>query len=1046
MAIFNYTLASGDRFTLRAPTGTTQGQADAVFYSQVAAGSLVGYLPGQTLSSGLSQITKFQLSRLDRGTAGVDDIALLSVVAGLPVISAALPSSINTALTNPVNVANVVGIVSDGTGYNNGSNLNAPEIGPLSSSQVQAVQAQIINFVNQPANTITVPGVAGNIVTASNTVSTSGYGIVLNINGTALTISPGTRGINTAVDTLNFYETIGSNPYTTAQVSPGGINGTATITLTDTLSFYSGSSLVTTATVTSGGITGNTAVITATNSAIVVGQTVTDSLMLILPGTTVSSVSGTTITFSSSSLTNSNIQVGQYITDSLGLIPPFTNTANAVSSSAGAGVGQYGLTAQQLEQAGYLKPGTSEFITDGNESITGPTSFSVSSPVQYYTVTGIPGTTFTWQSIGGWYKAPTDPTWCAFMDQYAVWTGDPQAITTNFYSFNLTFPVTGNYILNLSTDNYGSVNINGVGTFDWGDFHTVGSITQLITAGTYLVILTITNSGGPAGIAAQILKPDSTELWNTLSIISDSPNPNGFTRGGPYTFNDIGTFDPIPASYDMAGTYQYTGIFSTGHTFPWTNTILFNGPVGANYTIRTPGNFVQVLSSPGIWTGKDGINSLNSLLTSPLIQNIAQTTLMQNAYNQLTATGVITPPVSRPSISQGQIYTQSGLQQVSAISLAVNSALSVPGPVQSALSNFPAVALTSAAVAITSSLVNGAVNNINSGADSTVSDNTTRQVNSIVTGTTASLISTASKFGTIAVDSYVTSKLGNNVASQVVNSYINKTINQVTNSVTKTINSTITNVISGKTNINDAIDNLGKSSNFASLASDPGAAIDNLTTNITDNISVAADKVTNFVENAGSNLSDAITNVDPTSLLTNPAVLGIAEKALGISGNDAKNINTAVKLIGAFATGGPIGVGLSLLGGSGITSALTGLLGGSGALSSLTSLGSIPGLGSVIGAFMGGGGLAGPTKQAAGFSNTVNRSTLDAAVVKILGNSKIPTPIYTVSTAKSQAASTNITQANNVLAGLQGQATSAISSAVNTASADIGSAVSSFFG
>ena len=95
---------------------------------------------------------------------------------------------------------------------------------------------------------------------------------------------------------------------------------------------------------------------------------------------------------------------------------------------------------------------------------------------------------------------------------------------------------------------------------------------------------------------------------------------------------------------------------------------------------------------------------------------------------------------------------------------------------------------------------------------------------------------------------------------------------------------------------------------------------------------------------------------------------------------------------------------------------------------------------------MGGGGLAGQTKQAAGFSNTVNRSTLDAAVVKILGNSKIPTPIYTVSTAKSQAASTNITQANNVLAGLQGQATSAISSAVNTASADIGSAVSSFFG
>ena len=861
MSIFKYTLASGDNFVLRAPAGTTQGQADAVFYSQVAAGSLVGYLPGQTLSSGLSQITKFQLSRLDRGTAGVDDIAVLSLIAGLPVVSAALPSSINTTLSNPVNIANVVGIVSDTTGYNNGSNLNAPAIGPLSSSQVQAVQAQIINFVNQSSNAVVVP----NTTNSSNT----------------------------------------TNPTTASNTYPGGL-------------------------------------------------------------------------------------------------------------------GQYGLNGSQLEQAGYLKPGISDFITPGNESITGPTTFPVSAPIQYYKVTGVPGTTFTWQSVGGWYKAPTDPTWCAFMDSYAVWVGNPQEVTTNVYSTNVEFPVTGTYTFNISTDNSGSITVDGLGTFSWADFHTVGTQTATITAGTHLVTLSITNYGGPAGIAAQILKPDTTELWNTLSIISDSINPNGFKRGGPFTFDGEGNIPPIPSSYDIPGTYFYNAFFSTGHTFTWTNFITWDGPIGPNYIERTPGNFVQVLSAPGVWTGKDGINSLNSLLKSPLIQNIAQTTLMQNAYNQLTATGVITPPVSQPSISQGQIYTQSGLQQVSAISLAVNSALSVPGSVQSALSNFPAVALTSAAVAITSSLVNGAVNNINSGADFTVSDNTTRQVNSAVTGTTASLISTASKFGTIAVDSYVTSKLGNNVASQVVNNYINKTINQVTNSVTKTINSTITNVISGKTNINDAIDNLGKSSDFASLASDPGAAIDNLTTNITDTISGAADKVTNFVENAGSNLSDAITNVDPTSLLTNPAVLGIAEKALGISGNDAKNINTAVKLIGAFATGGPIGVGLSLLGGSGITSSLTGLLGGGGALSSLTSLGSIPGLGSVVGAFMGGGGLAGPTKQAAGFSNTVNRSTLDAAVVKILGNSKIPTPIYTVSTARSQAASTNITQAQSFLSNSPG--------------------------
>jgi hypothetical protein len=874
MAIFNYTLASGDRFTLRAPTGTTQGQADAVFYSQVAAGSLVGYLPGQTLSGGLAQITKFQLSRLDRGTAGVDDIALLSVVAGLPVISATLPSSINTALSNPVNVGNVVGVVSDTTGYNNGSNLNAPAIGPLSPSQVQAVQAQIINFVNQPANAVVVP----------NTFNT-----------------------NTNVNTY-----------------PGGL-------------------------------------------------------------------------------------------------------------------GQYGLNGSQLEQAGYLKPGISNFITPGNESITGPTSFPVGYTAKY-SVTGVPNTTFIWQAVGGWYKAPTAPTWCAFMDSYAVWVGGTQDVTINVYRFNLTFPTTGTYTINLSTDNIGAVIIDGVGTFSYDSFFDYKTFTTAVTAGTYTVTLSIDNLGGPAGIAAQILKPDASELWNTLAIISDSVNPNGYTYGGPFTFDSGGTIPPILDSQAIPGTYQYYGIFSTGHTFTWTNYITWDGPVGATYVERTPGNFVQVLSAPGVWTGKDGINSLNAMISSPLIQNIAQTTLMQNAYTQLTATGVITPPVTRPSISQGQIYTQRGLQQVSAISLAVNSALSVPGPVQSALSNFPAVAFTSAAVALTSSLINGAVNNIDSGADFSVSDSTTRQVNSAVTGTAASLISTASKFGTVAVDNYVVSKLGYNTTSQFVNSYVNKTINQVTNSVTRSINSTITNVISGKTNINDAIDNLGKSSDFASLASDPGVAIDNLTTNITDTISGAASNVTNFVENAGANLSDAFTNFDPTSLLTNPAVLGIAEKALGISGNDAKNLNTAIQIGTAIFTGGA-----SLA--PTIFKSLSGIFGSSGgSLSSLTSLGSIPGLGSVVGAFMGGGGLAGQTKQAAGFSNTVNRSTLDAAVVKILGNNKIPTPVYVLPTAKSQAASTNITQANNVLSGLQGQATSAISSAVNTASADIGSAVSSFFG
>jgi hypothetical protein len=43
MAQFNYTLPSGAEFTMQAPDGTTQDQADFTFYSQVAAGA---FAPG----------------------------------------------------------------------------------------------------------------------------------------------------------------------------------------------------------------------------------------------------------------------------------------------------------------------------------------------------------------------------------------------------------------------------------------------------------------------------------------------------------------------------------------------------------------------------------------------------------------------------------------------------------------------------------------------------------------------------------------------------------------------------------------------------------------------------------------------------------------------------------------------------------------------------------------------------------------------------------------------------------------------------------------
>ena len=146
MAQFKYTLPSGATFTVEMPAGTTQTQADYTFYSQVAAGALVGFVPGQSISSTKSQAVKFTLSRLDRGTAGVDDTVILAIINGLSTV-ANVPSLINIPLTNPVTQANIAAIA--GTGF------TAPAIGSLTSTQTQALMAQVSNTVDQPATVAT---------------------------------------------------------------------------------------------------------------------------------------------------------------------------------------------------------------------------------------------------------------------------------------------------------------------------------------------------------------------------------------------------------------------------------------------------------------------------------------------------------------------------------------------------------------------------------------------------------------------------------------------------------------------------------------------------------------------------------------------------------------------------------------------------------------------------------------------------------------------------------------------------------------------------
>ena len=75
--------------------------------------------------------------------------------------------------------------------------------------------------------------------------------------------------------------------------------------------------------------------------------------------------------------------------------------------------------------------------------------------------------------------------------------------------------------------------------------------------------------------------------------------------------------------------------------------------------------------------------------------------------------------------------------------------------------------------------------------------------------------------------------------------------------------------------------------------------------------------------------------------------------------------------------------------------------------------------------FSGGGDLVSGTKIAAGFNNTINRQSVDAAFRRVLGSNKIPVPNFEAPSISSSAAGLDIAQAQNILKNIQSQATTA---------------------
>jgi hypothetical protein len=154
MAKFTFALPNGQLFVLDGPAGSTIEQAEKIYLEQLAAGAFIGLRSGDQLQPLESTLIQFSQSRLARGTAGVPDIPLLAIYNGgalgggalgsNQIIISSLPVLTDVPINNGITVADYV----DQTTVTEG-------IGPLSTSQVQAVMAAIAASVCQPADVVT---------------------------------------------------------------------------------------------------------------------------------------------------------------------------------------------------------------------------------------------------------------------------------------------------------------------------------------------------------------------------------------------------------------------------------------------------------------------------------------------------------------------------------------------------------------------------------------------------------------------------------------------------------------------------------------------------------------------------------------------------------------------------------------------------------------------------------------------------------------------------------------------------------------------------
>jgi hypothetical protein len=514
-----------------------------------------------------------------------------------------------------------------------------------------------------------------------------------------------------------------------------------------------------------------------------------------------------------------------------------------------------------------------------------------------------------------------------------------------------------------------------------------GLPTSSLTFGLQSILATIQALPIPVGVPSLVNIPLSNPITEAdiVLIRGDDFAPLAITGNGITALNEYQVqklLAQIAALVDQESDQisQNKGIGRFGFTAYALEEAGYVKPgTSLRFFATNPEDFISVMSSPSVWTGKNGVYSLDDVLDDAGLQNRMQAQLMQQGYEELLSNGTINT-VTKPgiSISSGQVYTNSGLQSISFLNtanlLGINTG-SLAGITQNAFT--PGTVLNRL---LTSDNINlatigsGAVNSLNSGLNNLgnlANANFTAvatQLTNQITGGVGALVTNASKFGTQATALWArASNLEGlaNIAGAGFTRFGTNLAGSITSSVNN-ITTNLTNLVPGSfNNLSSSLNTFGKAGSFA----------------------------TNFANPLGNlnNLSGAVTGQ-----------LGALQGA--VTGQ-----------LGALqgAVTGQLGA---------LQGALTGQLGAlSGQLSGVFgSLGNFANIGAVGDLFGGGGDLVSGTAVAGGFNNTVNRNTLDAAFARIVGNNKVPLPTYQYPSLSVLAQRLDIQQAANFLRTSQG--------------------------